>query len=144
MRLNGRAALGLPMVALFALAALVGPCAAPYGPRAIDLAHELSPAAPGHLLGTGENGVDVLSVLLHGARLAGLVAQRAIVECDTRHAALMLLSPLLLALLHQNDLGGTRCRPLSLPALIDEHVRVFARAYRVSPPAASGTSQPRP
>ena len=36
----------------------------------------------------------------------------------------MLLSPLLLALLHQHDLGGTRCRPLEIPALIDEHVKV--------------------
>ena len=75
---------------------------------------------------------DVLEPTLQAleARLAGLVAQRAIVECDTRHAALMLLSPLLLALLHQRDLGGTRCRPLSIPALIDEHVKVFVRAYR--------------
>jgi len=75
---------------------------------------------------------DVLEPTLQAleTRLAGLVAQRAIVECDTRHAALMLLSPLLLALLHQRDLGGTRCRPLSIPALIDEHVKVFVRAYR--------------
>ncbi|MFO1427045.1 MAG: TetR/AcrR family transcriptional regulator [Steroidobacteraceae bacterium] len=90
--------------------------------------------------------VDVLEPTLQAleVRLRKDVEAGVIVECDTRHAALMLLSPLLLALLHQNDLGGTRCRPLSLPALIDEHVRVFARAYRVSPPAASGTSQPRP
>ena len=75
---------------------------------------------------------DVLEPTLQAleTRLAGLVAQGSIVECDTRLAALMLLSPLLLALLHQHDLGGTRCRPLSIPALIDEHVKVFVRAYR--------------
>jgi AcrR family transcriptional regulator len=75
---------------------------------------------------------DVLEPTLQAleARLANYVAQGVIVGCDTRHAALMLLSPLLLALLHQHDLGGTRCRPLAIPALIDEHVKVFVRAYR--------------
>ncbi len=71
---NGRAALGLPMVGLFALVALAGPWVAPYTPRAIDLAHELSRPSSAHWLGTAENGVDVLSVLLHGGRLAGVVA----------------------------------------------------------------------
>lgn len=47
-----------------------------------------------------------------------------------RHAALALLSPIVLALLHQIDLGGTRCRPLELPALIDQHVAMFVRAYQ--------------
>ncbi len=75
---------------------------------------------------------DVLEPTLQALeqRLSSYAAAGTIVACDTRHAALMLLSPLLLALLHQHDLGGTRCRPLSIPALIDEHVRVFARAYR--------------
>ncbi len=74
-RLNGRAALGLPMVTLFALAALVGPWVAPYGLRAIDLAHEPSRRPPPRTpFGTGENGADVLSILLHGARLAASVA----------------------------------------------------------------------
>jgi peptide/nickel transport system permease protein len=73
-KLNGRAALGVPMVTLFALTALVGPWVAPYGLRAIDLAHELAPPSAAHLLGTGENGADVLSILLHGARLAAAVA----------------------------------------------------------------------
>ena len=50
----------------------------------------------------------------------------------------LVFSPLLLALLHQHDLGGTRCRPLSLPALIDEHVRVFVRAYGARNVVAGG------
>jgi AcrR family transcriptional regulator len=76
--------------------------------------------------------VDVLEPTLQALeqRLTRDIERGVIVPCDTRHAALMLLSPLLLALLHQHDLGGTRCRPLALPALVDEHVRVFARAYR--------------
>lgn len=75
---------------------------------------------------------DVLEPTLQAleARLSIHASRGTIIDCDTRHAALMLLSPLLLALLHQHDLGGTRCRPLSLPQLIDEHVRIFMRAYR--------------
>lgn len=75
---------------------------------------------------------DVLEPTLQALeeRLSNYAARGMIVGCDTRHAALMLLSPLLLALLHQHDLGGTRCRPLAIPALIDEHVKVFVRAYR--------------
>lgn len=81
-------------------------------------------------------GVDYLSDVLEPtlqaleSRLKTYVAQGVIVDCDTRHAALMLLSPIILALLHQHDLGGTRCRPLDIPSLIAEHVRVFVRAYR--------------
>jgi peptide/nickel transport system permease protein len=65
--------LGLVLVAAFASIAIVGPLLAPFDPRAIDLAHELEPPSARHLLGTGDNGVDLLSAMLHGARLAGLV-----------------------------------------------------------------------
>jgi len=76
--------------------------------------------------------VDVLEPTLQALekRLQASIEQGLIIECDTRHAALALVSPLLLALLHQHDLGGTRCRPLSVPALIDQQVRMFSRAYR--------------
>jgi peptide/nickel transport system permease protein len=71
---NARALLGVPMVFLFVSTALVGPSLAPYPIRSIDLAHELAPPSAAHPLGTGENGLDVLSVILHGARLAALVS----------------------------------------------------------------------
>ncbi|MBI5516182.1 MAG: ABC transporter permease [Deltaproteobacteria bacterium] len=73
-RLAGRALVGAPLVAVFALAALAGPWVAPYDPRAVDLSEELCPPSFAHWLGTADNGVDVLSVLLDGARLAGTVS----------------------------------------------------------------------
>src|SRR6185369_1856402 len=66
--------LGAALVALFALAALLGPLVAPRDPTAIDLDHEFASPSGAHLLGTADNGVDLLSALLAGARLAGLVA----------------------------------------------------------------------
>ncbi len=73
-RLTGRAWVGVPLVGLFALLAVFGPWAAPYSPRGMDLAHELARPSVRHWLGTGDNGTDVLSMLLAGARLAGIVA----------------------------------------------------------------------
>jgi AcrR family transcriptional regulator len=48
---------------------------------------------------------------------------------DHRHAALCFLSPLLIALLHQDALLGKRCRPLDLKAFADEHVARFIKAW---------------
>lgn len=76
--------------------------------------------------------VEILEPILQAleVRLVGHIESGTMVKADTRHAALMLLSPIVLALLHQHDLGGTRCRPLDLEALVAEHLKVFVRAYR--------------
>ncbi len=62
----------LIVVAFFGLGA-IGPWIAPYDPLAIDLLHEYEPPSGAHWLGTGDNGIDILSALLHGARLAAVV-----------------------------------------------------------------------
>jgi AcrR family transcriptional regulator len=75
--------------------------------------------------------VEILEPVLQAAeeRLAGHIAQGEMIPADTRHAALLLLAPLVLALLHQYELGGTRCRPLDMETLLDRHVEAFCRAY---------------
>jgi AcrR family transcriptional regulator len=54
-----------------------------------------------------------------------------------RMAALQLLSPVVFALLHQDSLSGSRCRPLDVPALLPAHVDAFLRAYPPPPAAAA-------
>ncbi|ELZ59598.1 MULTISPECIES: nickel transporter permease [unclassified Haloferax] len=55
--------------ALFALA-VFGPAASPYDPTAQALAHRLEAPSLAHPLGTDQLGRDVLTRLLHGARLS--------------------------------------------------------------------------
>ncbi|MCS6946668.1 MAG: TetR/AcrR family transcriptional regulator [Steroidobacteraceae bacterium] len=77
---------------------------------------------------------DVLEPTLQAleARLETYRSQHRVrADIDTRHAALALLAPIVLALLHQVDLGGTRCRPLDIRALIELHVAMFVRAFGV-------------
>jgi peptide/nickel transport system permease protein len=71
---RGTELFGVLSVAGFLLLALCGPWLAPYSVLAIDLAHEFALPSARHWLGTGDNGVDILSTLLHGARLSGVVA----------------------------------------------------------------------
>jgi peptide/nickel transport system permease protein len=68
-----RTPVGVSIVILFALVAISGPYLAPYDPASIDLRHQYEPPSAAHPFGTGDNGVDILSVILHGARLAGVV-----------------------------------------------------------------------
>lgn len=48
---------------------------------------------------------------------------------DVRIAALALLSPVVLALLHQGALGGDRCRPLEMRRVLDAHHEGWMRGW---------------
>jgi AcrR family transcriptional regulator len=52
-------------------------------------------------------------------------------DCDLRGAALALISPLILAHMHQHDLGGAASHPLDMPAFIAQHAAAFVRGYAV-------------
>jgi AcrR family transcriptional regulator len=64
-----------------------------------------------------------------GSRLRAHIAAGEMIECDTRLAALELLSPLLVAHLHQTALGGHEKFPLSISGFLDHHTAHFVRSY---------------
>jgi peptide/nickel transport system permease protein len=72
---------GGALLALFFLAAIVGPLLAPYAPEAQNLDHLLEGPSRTHLLGTDENGCDLLSMLLYGARLAAGISLTTVALC---------------------------------------------------------------
>ncbi|HWM85181.1 MAG TPA: ABC transporter permease [Kofleriaceae bacterium] len=82
-RLTPATWIGAGLIALFVLTALFGPLLAPYSPTEQDLDHMLAGPSSEHWLGTDENGVDVLSELLHGARLAFLISGIVVLFCAT-------------------------------------------------------------
>jgi peptide/nickel transport system permease protein len=65
---------GAALFGVFVLAALLGPALAPHSPLAQNLDQVLAPPGGGHLFGTDENGGDLLSMLLYGARAALTIA----------------------------------------------------------------------
>ena len=76
LRHNRRAVAGALIFALFCLVALLAPEIVPYSPSDINFTPLLHPSAS-HLLGTTENGEDILSQLIWGARASlfvGLVS----------------------------------------------------------------------
>lgn len=75
------ASAGMLLLALFFLAALIGPWIAPYNPEAQNLQHLLEHSSHAHWLGTDENGCDVLSQLLFGARLAAGISLAIVALC---------------------------------------------------------------
>jgi peptide/nickel transport system permease protein len=67
-------------LAAILVAAVFAPWVAPYGPNEQDITLRLKPpGTAGHLLGTDEVGRDILSRLIHGARVSLLVGVIAVV-----------------------------------------------------------------
>lgn len=62
-------------------------------------------------------------------RLAAHQERGEMRDVDTRLAALIALSPLILASLHQNQLHGAEGSPLDIPTLIEAQVQGFVAAY---------------
>jgi len=70
-RKSGGAVLGLFLVLALAAAAALAPLLAPHDPNEVDTARRLArPMTASHPLGTDEFGRDLLSRLLHGARIS--------------------------------------------------------------------------
>jgi len=62
-------------------------------------------------------------------RLGLHVARGEMRVVDIRHAAVALVAPLLLAILHQRELGGSKVRSLDMERFLDDHAEGFVRAY---------------
>lgn len=73
--------LGLAGVGLLLVAAVVGPWLAPFPADHVNLVNELAPPGGAHWLGTDENGADLLSQIIHGARIAVVVGLGTVALC---------------------------------------------------------------
>jgi peptide/nickel transport system permease protein len=70
---------GVIVVIVFALTALLAPWISPRDPNAISLANTLEPPGAEFLLGTDNHGRDLLSRLIHGARISLIIAISSVV-----------------------------------------------------------------
>lgn len=72
---------GLVLLSGFLLLALLGPLLVGHSPTAQDLDHLLEGPSRRHLLGTDENGCDLLAQMCYGARLAALISVCVMALC---------------------------------------------------------------
>jgi AcrR family transcriptional regulator len=83
----------------------------------------------GEGLGSGELGPAYVSEVLEPtlvpceALLTALIERGDLDPIDVRAGALALVAPVVLALFHQDELGGRACRPLDVDAFVEEHAR---------------------
>ena len=82
-RVRGLAWLGALIVGFVLLVALLADFIAPYAIDHIDVTRQLEPPSRDHWLGTDENGADVLTLVLYGARVAALVGVFTVAICST-------------------------------------------------------------
>jgi peptide/nickel transport system permease protein len=76
--MNARARFGAAVALTLVVVAIVAPLISPTQPSEIDLRAELNRPSRHHPLGTGENGIDVLTHVLYGARVSLLVSLFAV------------------------------------------------------------------
>jgi peptide/nickel transport system permease protein len=77
-RLHRLAAIGALLVLVFVLAGLFAPRLVPYDPDLINIQATLQPPGPGHLLGTDNQGRDLLSRIIFGARMSLLISMTSV------------------------------------------------------------------
>jgi peptide/nickel transport system permease protein len=92
LRLGRSAWAGVGLLGLFVVVALVGPLLAPCSPTQQDLDHLLAGPSAAHWLGTDENGVDLLSEMLHGARMALFISSMVMLICAALGTAIGVLA----------------------------------------------------
>lgn len=80
-RLGGLAFFGLFIMTAVVLCAIFAPWIAPYELGQIDMTRQLEGPSAQHWLGTDENGADILTMLLYGARVAVIVAISTVSIC---------------------------------------------------------------
>ena len=108
--------------------------AAMRAPRAVRLGDVFAVSLAEGLV-DGEIGPSALKSIIDPSvevlreRLDAHVARGEMIATDTRAAALFLLSPLLLAILHQDHLGGRQCSPVDLDTTFESICAAFLRAY---------------
>lgn len=89
---------GLVLVVPIVLVAVFAPLLAPHDPGAIDLVHRLAPPAwagtgtSQHVLGTDHLGRDILSRVIHGARISLIVGGFAVLGAGLLGVAIGLLA----------------------------------------------------
>lgn len=90
-------------------------------------------------LAASESGPEYLAHVLEptlqavASRLRVHIARGEMRPCDPRFVATLLVSPILVAALHQDHLGGKSCFPLDVQALADESGDAIAQAYGAVP-----------
>lgn len=65
--------IGAGIILIFSFGAILAPVLSPYDPYEIVLSEQLAPPSAAHPLGQDANGSDILSRLLHGARISLVV-----------------------------------------------------------------------
>ncbi len=82
-RLSPSTYVGMFLLGGFVIAAILGPIFAPYDPEVQNLESILASSSSAHWFGTDQNGSDLLSQLLHGARLALIISVSVVGLCAT-------------------------------------------------------------